>query len=622
MQVFIGGIAVVAAALLWMMADWEPVLGDVHIPWWLVVLGFVVSEMLVFHMRLRQDAHSFSMSEIPLVVSLFFVSPFVAITAQAVANLIVLGLLRRQVSIKVAFNISQFALQTALAVMAFRALVSLGDPLGLVGWIGGLAGVITALIVADLLITVVIRLSGGSVSVSEMLTVFALSSVAAVINTALALIAVTLLVVRPSSAWLALAPPGALFIAYRGYVSKREEGESLEALYEATRALHAMPQIDLALGAAVERARSMIDAEYMEIVLFPSGEDIPPMRVSIGPDSHRSPLSETGSDPVRIIQRLLKDSPDGLFRGSVELPGTDPSVLVREAVVVPLVTSDVVVGALVGVNRLGDVSEFGPKDVKVLRTVASQVAVSLRNGRLEDSLAQLTDLKDQLEGLVRSKDQLVASVSHELRTPLTAVVGLARELRDHRDSFSESETGELIGLIAEQGGDLANIIEDLLVAARSETDTLNLRSACFDPEAELDSLGRLEKFTLDIGRGCDSAFGDVLRFRQIIRNLLSNADRYGGEQKWIEVRANSDEIVVAVIDDGNGVPPSDAEMIFEPYQRVDNGGTQPLSVGLGLAVSRKLARMMDGDLRYRRSDGMTRFELRLPREAPVSRSVA
>jgi signal transduction histidine kinase len=98
-----------------------------------------------------------------------------------------------------------------------------------------------------------------------------------------------------------------------------------------------------------------------------------------------------------------------------------------------------------------------------------------------------------------------------------------------------------------------------------------------------------------------------------MRNLLTNATRYGGDEIWLEVEDRDADVVVSVVDNGSGVPAALEERIFEAYERGDEGQVaQPGSVGLGLAVSRRLAGLMDGSLEYRRVNGTTRFELSLP----------
>jgi len=98
-----------------------------------------------------------------------------------------------------------------------------------------------------------------------------------------------------------------------------------------------------------------------------------------------------------------------------------------------------------------------------------------------------------------------------------------------------------------------------------------------------------------------------------VRNLLTNAHRYGGSQVRIEVASTDSTATLVVSDDGPGVRGIDVERIFDPYFRTQSGAdVKPDSVGLGLAVARQLAQMMGGDLVYKRQDGWTRFELTLP----------
>jgi signal transduction histidine kinase len=298
-------------------------------------------------------------------------------------------------------------------------------------------------------------------------------------------------------------------------------------------------------------------------------------------------------------------------RGDELPPGVD------EAILVPLRQGTEIGGYLVVTDRLGDVDSFAPADLKVIETLATHVAVYLENGRLEQSLEQITALKDRLEELVRAKDQFVAIVSHELRTPLTGIVGLAEELRNNRALFTEGELDELLSMVASQGRELAAIVEDLLVAARAEIGTLALRPESIDLASEIADLASAIPDRVIETRGLERdtfIWADPLRFRQIVRNLLTNVGRYGGPDCWIEVGLSRDRVRLAVVDNGPGVPTGMEEEIFEPYAKADNVRIAPGSAGLGLSVARKLARAMDGDLIYqRRRNGLTVFELILPK---------
>lgn len=220
----------------------------------------------------------------------------------------------------------------------------------------------------------------------------------------------------------------------------------------------------------------------------------------------------------------------------------------------------------------------------------------------------------QLELLVRSKDEFIASVSHELRTPLTAVVGLASELDSFYDELEDATKRELIGLVADQASEVAAIVEDLLVAARADTDSItliheqvNLVTAV---EMVLAALPESKGGMFHVS-GEGVACGDAQRVRQIVRNLITNAIRYGELPATVEVRSDSDSVTLAVSDKGSGIDPEMIERIFQPYERAHASVTQPNSVGLGLSVSLWLAEKMGGALVYE-NDTMSTFVLRLP----------
>jgi signal transduction histidine kinase len=230
----------------------------------------------------------------------------------------------------------------------------------------------------------------------------------------------------------------------------------------------------------------------------------------------------------------------------------------------------------------------------------------------------------RLESLVRSKDEFVASVSHELRTPLSAVLGFAQILRDESQSLTAAERMELTITIANEANDIAGIVEDLLVAARSEIGALHVTRVPVDLRANVaqvvEVMSPTSQASIRIGLQAPSlkAVGDPVRVRQIIRNLLSNAIRYGGERITVDIVALGGSVLLAVSDDGPGIPHGEQERIFEAYEIAHDPGSQPSSVGLGLAVARRLARLMSGDLTYERTGNISVFELQLPRAELLS----
>ena len=234
---------------------------------------------------------------------------------------------------------------------------------------------------------------------------------------------------------------------------------------------------------------------------------------------------------------------------------------------------------------------------------------------LESNNAEMVRIHGRLEELMRSKDEFLGSVSHELRTPLSSVLGFSAELRDRYQDFNEDERQELIALISVQGQDMANIINDLLVAARADLTGLVVEPSLIDIATDIQEV---LKHLPDVVAHVEypekpaEAFADPVRVRQILRNLIVNAHRYGGRHVEVGVAGENGSVVVQVRDNGEGIPKDEWESIFDPYQRSHHRKSQPASVGLGLTVSRMLARRMDGDLTYRYEDGQSLFELALP----------
>ncbi len=221
----------------------------------------------------------------------------------------------------------------------------------------------------------------------------------------------------------------------------------------------------------------------------------------------------------------------------------------------------------------------------------------------------------RLRALIQSKDDFIAAISHELRTPLTAVVGFSHLLIDSAATFSAAERREMLGHIGEQASELAAIVDDLLAAARARMDDLQVEHLPVDLAEELTKV--LESSpelaaAVQVSARPVIASGDPVRVRQILRNLLTNAFRYGGDDIWVEVDLRGSGASLRVYDNGPGIPVHDREAVFEAYQRSSRAADEPAALGLGLTVSRTLARLMNGDVTYDHRADRSCFELTLP----------
>jgi len=255
--------------------------------------------------------------------------------------------------------------------------------------------------------------------------------------------------------------------------------------------------------------------------------------------------------------------------------------------------------------RVSNVDGWPQRTFPFIRTIADMLG----------AFYERAENRSRLEASLSQKDQLIASVSHELRTPLTAVVGLAEELISPQQQFSAEDRSAILTVIAEESKEMADLVEDLLVAARTQSGDIPV----FPERVDLALLAGYvrshlsvpESVELSIHDAPSVAMADPVRVRQVIRNLLTNAFRYGGETVTVTFGSEDDTAYVDVHDNGSGIAREDRVAIFEPYSRARGGAPHKASVGLGLTLSKRLAELMSGSLVYVEGDGCT-FRLSVP----------
>lgn len=270
-------------------------------------------------------------------------------------------------------------------------------------------------------------------------------------------------------------------------------------------------------------------------------------------------------------------------------------------------------GAIVGLAAAVDRTEWAQRLLRIMLPIAGGGALvaAIWLTRTRNTRRRVRFL----EHVISEKDRFIGTVSHELRTPLSAIVGFAQLLSSSELELSDSEKREYHSHILAQGNEVSAIVDDLLVAARAEIGQLTMVGVPVSLAAQANQVVEILPLPHDTSVQHDhdvQAYGDPVRVRQILRNLLTNALRYGGSDIRVEVETSDNMAVLRVVDDGDPISREDRERLFEPYTTLEGGRPVTGSIGLGLSVSRQLARMMGGDLQYIPDSGQSVFELTLP----------
>ncbi len=242
------------------------------------------------------------------------------------------------------------------------------------------------------------------------------------------------------------------------------------------------------------------------------------------------------------------------------------------------------------------------------------------------ALAALERAKASAEAANEAKTRYLVAVSHEIRSPLNVIYGYAQLLeRDH--SISGAEAGTIIRRSAEH---VTNLVEGLLEISRIESGVLTIRQDLVDVRGLLQHVVDMFRMqaaakglalTLDIrDRLPDQVKADEKRLRQILINLVSNAIKYTqAGHVAVTVRYRSQVADIEVSDTGVGISPDDLERVFEPFDRGSSAEAQlQPGIGLGLAITRVLARVLGGDIAVTSTPGVgSTFRFRAMLPAPV-----
>jgi len=430
-----------------------------------------------------------------------------------------------------------------------------------------------------------------------------------------------------------------MFDDVMGDLERPDRTEELHQLTRLSREFTYARSLDELLQLAVDQASELLKSEKAVLMLT---DDDGLLRVR----------AAKGVDP-EVVERFRHPANEALVSRLLGLLGTR---LAEGFVGVPLVSQGNVVGLLATVRSDGRAPS--EDDEWLLAALADQIAAPLENARLarqlassallsenvrlyeaernarlvaEAALREAETARDQAQHADRSKTAFLAAMSHELRTPLNAIGGYVELLEMGLRGPVTTEQRDALGRIKASQGHLLRLITDVLDYARLGSGHTALNFADVDlnnvlREAEMMTMPQARARNLDYV--CEPLGWDVIvradphRLQQIVLNLLTNAIKFteaGGVVRMTCTLSRDDSgaataIRVCVRDTGRGIPSDQIEGIWQPFVQVGRGLSQPgEGVGLGLAISRDLARQLGGELTVASELGRgSEFTLTLP----------
>jgi diguanylate cyclase (GGDEF)-like protein len=454
-----------------------------QLPWAVLYLAlFVVAQTTVLHFEVQRHGFTLSVTEIPLVLALFHLPHPVLLVIVRVLSLVAVQMWQRLGAVKAAFNAAAVGLSTTVA--ALIAVGGVGDVDQPRTWFLLTVAVATAIVISFACTAGVVTLVQGPPPAKALIRMAVSMLVVAAVNVTVGLI---VLVVIDAQAWsiVLLVGLGAmLFVVYRSYAQFVGQHRTLAEIYELTRAMGgasregALPDILLA------RVRVLLQAEYATLWLPAQGR-YPELQLSAHINS--AGLLDVSNTPQALRDRALADGATvavGPKTGDPQLREVLRSIGgVKDAIVVPLRSGSAVIGMLEVTGRLGELLQFRLADVRLLETIAAQVAVAVENSRLIDRL-RFDAYHDALTGLPNRRRVLaLLEEAVKVRAPGEVVAVMVFDidgLRDVNDSLGH-DAGDL--MVREVATRLRQHAPAAALVGRASSDELAVKMRLADADA-------------------------------------------------------------------------------------------------------------------------------------------
>jgi signal transduction histidine kinase/CHASE1-domain containing sensor protein/HAMP domain-containing protein len=383
--------------------------------------------------------------------------------------------------------------------------------------------------------------------------------------------------------------------------------------------------LDTLLISLVNETRAEFDMYYCSIFLFDEGTNRLILRAGTG---------HAGTQLMEQGYHFELENPNGLVplsareRKPIVINDVSDSENHKKNPFLPDTLSEITLPMMIGERLLGVLdfqsnhhNRFQQDDVKVMTTLAAQIAVAVRNAQL---FSEAREARQAAERSDQAKSSFLASMSHELRTPLNAIINFTKFVAKGKLGPVNDEQNKTLLEVVDSAKHLLNLINDVLDMSKIESGSLKLLvTDGVDVNGIISKVvstgkvllhGKPVEIEIHIDDNLPNIRADRQRLFQILLNIMSNACKFT-EQGLIKIKAyqSDDDVVIAITDTGPGISPEDQDAVFQAFQQTDSGIRQGGGTGLGMPISKKLVEAHGGYLILNSELGIgTTFTIQLP----------
>ncbi|MCP4363386.1 MAG: GAF domain-containing protein [Chloroflexi bacterium] len=381
----------------------------------------------------------------------------------------------------------------------------------------------------------------------------------------------------------------------------------LETVAQVSTAASTILEADALLQAVVDLAKTSFNLYHVHIYLLNESSSKLILKAGAGNIGRLMTLEgrEIGVEAESLVARAVRTR-QGIIENNVRrtidflphplLPQT------QSEMAIPMIMGDKIIGVLD--LQANTTDKFTQEDLKIQRTLASQIAIAVENAR---QYAAQVETSAKLREVDRLKSEFLASMSHELRTPLNSIIGFADVILEGLDGPLNERMEEDVYHIRESGRHLRELIGDILDMSKIEAgrmelryEEINLHQMAQDIMATAQPLVQEKSLDmyLDLDEQVITIQADRTRLRQVLWNIMGNAIKFTEKGSVsLSIQDRGTHVLLAIRDTGIGIKEENIGVVFEQFRQIDGGLNRTVGgTGLGMPITKKLVTIHGGDI--------------------------